>query len=406
MIPLIGDLEEPLLGVGRDRLDELCDSVDHLFHLAALYDMSAPAHRLEAANVRGTWHAVQLANSLRVGRVHHVSSIAAAGRYRGVFGEDMFEEATGLDDPYCRTKHASEKIVRAECRVPWRIYRPGVVVGHSQTGEMDKVDGPYYFFPILQRLAAALPSSVPLVGIDSGSELNLVPVDFVARALDYLAHSEGLDGHTFHLVDPEPKSTVDAINVFARAAGAPRVAAAVGGPLAPRRGNARRTIRRDAPGVAGALANSRFGIPPRLVRLVDSPRDSIAGTPELPWREAASRFRPSSPTPRCCGAIGRTSSMPTCATARRSPGGRSSGVDHRRVEGHRPRGRAQTRRGGCPRHAGRPLEGSARTHTDRIERSGGQAYVYPADLTQLEDCARSMRSSAPTARAKPPRSRS
>ena len=249
VIPVIGDLEEPLLGVGRDRLDELCDSVDHFFHLAALYDMSAPAHRLEAANVRGTWHAVQLANSLRVGRVHHVSSIAAAGRYRGVFGEDMFEEATGLDDPYFRTKHASEKIVRAECRVPWRIYRPGVVVGHSQTGEMDKVDGPYYFFPILQRLAAALPSSVPLVGIESGAELNLVPVDFVARALDYLAHSEGLDGRTFHLVDPEPKSAVDAINVFARSRGrAARRRLGWRSTRPPRRRNARGAIRRDAPG--------------------------------------------------------------------------------------------------------------------------------------------------------------
>ena len=273
-----------------------------------------PRHRLEAANVRGTWHAVQLANSLRVGRVHHVSSIAAAGRYRGVFGEDMFEEATGLDDPYFRTKHASEKIVRAECRVPWRIYRPGVVVGHSQTGEMDKVDGPYYFFPILQRLAAALPSSVPLVGIDSGAELNLVPVDFVARALDHLAHSEGLDGHTFHLVDPEPKSAVDAINVFARAAGAPRVAISLSGRPAEMLGGPFGAMPR---GIAGALANSLFGIPPRLVRLATHPRDSTVGTPELPWREAASRFRPSSPMPRCCGATGRTSSTPTCATARR-----------------------------------------------------------------------------------------
>ena len=62
VIPVIGDLEEPLLGVGHDHLDELPDSVDHSFRLAALYDMSAPAHRLAAANLRGTWHAVQLAN--------------------------------------------------------------------------------------------------------------------------------------------------------------------------------------------------------------------------------------------------------------------------------------------------------------------------------------------------------
>lgn len=202
VVPVVGELEAPLLGLERERIEELRDSIDHLFHLAALYDMSADAHRLEAANVRGTWHAVQLAQAVRAGRFHHVSSIAAAGRYPGIFREDMFAEATGLDDPYFRTKHASEKVVRAECRVPWRIYRPGIVVGHSRTGEMDKVDGPYYFFGPLQQLAAALPGRLPLVGIDGGATLNLVPVDFVARAMDHIAHQEGLDGRTFHLVEP------------------------------------------------------------------------------------------------------------------------------------------------------------------------------------------------------------
>ena len=385
VIPVIGDLEEPLLGVGRDRLDELCDSVDHLFHLAALYDLSAPAHRLEAANVRGTWHAVQLANSLRVGRVHHVSSIAAAGRYRGVFGEDMFEEATGLDDPYFRTKHASEKIVRAECRVPWRIYRPGVVVGHSQTGEMDKVDGPYYFFPLLQRLAAALPPSVPLVGIDSGAELNLVPVDFVARALDHLAHSEGLDGHTFHLVDPEPKSAVDAINVFARTAGAPRVAMSLGGRLAEVLGGPFGAMPR---GIAGVLANSLFGIPPRLVRLVDSPtrfdcrhtRAALAGSGiEVPPLESYAPLLWNYWEHELDADLRYSPALADAAGGRRVLiTGASRGI-----------GRAAALKLGA---AGARVMLVARSRDrleqirDRIERSGGQAYVYPADLTHLDEC--------------------
>ena len=142
--------------IGDEREGGDQDSRD----LAALYDMSASEHALESANVRGTWHAVQLANAVGAGRFHHVSSIAAAGRSPGVFREDMFSEATGLGDPYFRTKHASEAVVRSDCRVPWRIYRPGIVVGHSVSGEMDKVDGPYYFFPLLQRMAAALPGGV------------------------------------------------------------------------------------------------------------------------------------------------------------------------------------------------------------------------------------------------------
>ena len=72
----------------------------------------------------------------------------------------MFEEADNLDHPYFASKHEAEKIVRARMRrCPWRIYRPGLVVGDSRTGEMDKIDGPYYFFKLIQKMrenAAAL----------------------------------------------------------------------------------------------------------------------------------------------------------------------------------------------------------------------------------------------------------
>ena len=92
---------------------------------------------------------------------NHVSSIAAAGLYEGVFREDMFDEAENLDHPYFATKHESEKIVRKECKVPWTVYRPAMVVGDSQTGEMDKIDGPYYFFKLIQRMRQILPPWMP-----------------------------------------------------------------------------------------------------------------------------------------------------------------------------------------------------------------------------------------------------
>jgi NAD(P)-dependent dehydrogenase (short-subunit alcohol dehydrogenase family) len=270
VVPVVGDLEAPLLGVDRETVDELRGSIDHFFHLAALYDMSASAHRLEAANVRGTWHAVQIANVAEVGCLHHVSSIAAAGRYRGTFREDMFEEATGLEDPYFRTKHASEKVVRTDCRIPWRIYRPGIVVGHSETGEMDKVDGPYYFFRLLQRLAAALPKGLPLPGVDTGGLLNVVPVDFVAQALDHISHREGLEGRTFHLVDREPKSVIETLDLFAGIAGAPRFSVQIGASLGERLGELLSGPLGSAPlQLAGAALNSVSGIPPRVVQSVD-----------------------------------------------------------------------------------------------------------------------------------------
>ena len=151
-----------------------------------------------------------------------MSSIAAAGLYEGVFREDMFEEAEELDHPYFRTKHDSEGIVRRECKRPWRIYRPGAVVGHSKTGFIDKIDGPYYFFKTLQKLRNVLPPWMP-IDRTRRRTLNVVPVDFVADAIDHIAHKRGLDGQCFHLTDPEPDRIGEVLNIFARAGHAPQM---------------------------------------------------------------------------------------------------------------------------------------------------------------------------------------
>ena len=108
---------------------------------------------------------VELAEAVEAGRVHMVSSIAAAGLYKGTWREDMFDEAQDVDNhPYFRTKHESERVVREECTRPWRVYRPGIVVGHSETGEMDKVDGPYYFFKLIRRIRQIVPQWMPMPG--------------------------------------------------------------------------------------------------------------------------------------------------------------------------------------------------------------------------------------------------
>ena len=223
IVPVIGDISQENLGCG-DQIGELRGKIDHFFHLAAIYDMTADAESQRVANVEGTRHAVQLAEALDAKRFHMVSSIAAAGLYNGTFTEDMFAEAENVENhPYFQTKHESEAVVREEASVPWRVYRPGIVVGHSETGEMDKIDGPYYFFKLLQRLRDALPQWFPGVGIE-GRKINIVPVDFVAKAMDRIAHLDGFDGQAFHLTDPDPLSAGQLINVFAKAAHAPEAA--------------------------------------------------------------------------------------------------------------------------------------------------------------------------------------
>ena len=96
------------------------------------------------------------------------------------------------------------------------IYRPGIVVGDSQTGEMDKIDGPYYFFKLIQKMRKVLPPWMPMIGIEGG-RINIVPVDFVADAMDHIAHKKGLDGKCFHLTDPEPHRIGEVLNIFADA---------------------------------------------------------------------------------------------------------------------------------------------------------------------------------------------
>jgi NAD(P)-dependent dehydrogenase (short-subunit alcohol dehydrogenase family) len=272
LIAVHGDLAKPMLGVTPAQRKTLSGKIKHFFHLAAIYDLTADAHSQTVANIEGTRHALELADAVKAGCFHHTSSIAAAGLYPGVFREDMFAEAEDLDNPYFKTKHDSEGLVRKEYKRAFRIYRPGAVIGNSKTGEIDKIDGPYYFFRTLKKLREMLPPWMPTIGLEGG-RINLVPVDFVAAAMDHIAHKPGLDGGCFHLTDPAPRRIGEVLNIFARAGHAPEM-----------------TMRLDArmfafvpAGVKAALANlppvKRFtnvvlrdlGIPSEVMKFINYP---------------------------------------------------------------------------------------------------------------------------------------
>ncbi|MBN8487077.1 MAG: SDR family oxidoreductase [Burkholderiales bacterium] len=222
-VAVTGDLTSRKLGVAADQIKALKGQIDAVYHLAAVYDLEADAESQVRVNVEGTRNVVEFAKAVDAGHLHHVSSIAAAGLYEGVFREDMFDEAENLDHPYFRTKHESEKIVRTECKVPWTVYRPAAVVGDSRSGEMDKIDGPYYFFKLIQRMRQILPPWMPAVGLEGG-RINIVPVDFVVDALDHISHSKHvIKGKCFHLVDPVGYRVGDVLGVFAKAAHAPKM---------------------------------------------------------------------------------------------------------------------------------------------------------------------------------------
>lgn len=215
--PLVGDLTGTDLGLSDTDVAELGD-VSHVVHCAAIYDMTVGESEQRAANVDGTRAVISLARRLDA-TLHHVSSIAVAGNHRGTFTEDDFDVAQDLPTPYHQTKFEAELLVRSTPGLRYRVYRPAVVVGDSQTGEMDKIDGPYYFFGVLARLAA-LPRFTPMMLPDSG-RTNVVPVDFVVDAMVALMHVEGKDGETFHLTAPKTVGLRDIYRGVAAEAGLP-----------------------------------------------------------------------------------------------------------------------------------------------------------------------------------------
>lgn len=379
---VVGDISQPRLGISERDLTTLRGRVDNIVHLAALYDVTADDEESTAANVDGTRHVIELAEDIEAGCLHHVSSVAVAGDYPGTFSEDMFDAGQRLVTPYHRTKFESERLVREQDTVPWRVYRPAIVVGHSQTGEMDKVDGPYYFFPALSRLAA-LPS-VPVVAPDIG-DTNIVPVDYVADCLAYLVARPGLDGRTFHLVNPSPQSAKSVYNAFARAAGAPTVDFELGTGLSKPLVELAKlseylpgfTLARDA-------ILDRLGIPPVVLSALTfqsrfesaETREELPGfqVPELDsyadvlwryWREHLDPFRA-----RRSGRHGKLDGRRIVIT------GASSGI-----------GRATALKvaaaGGIPLLVARRAAELDELHTE-IVAAGGQAYTYPCDLTDAE----------------------
>ena len=258
--PLVGELTEPGLGLTDDAVAEL-GTVDHVVHCAAIYDITVAEPEQRAANVEGTQAVIELARRLDA-TLHHVSSIAVAGDFHGEYTEDDFDIGQQLPTPYHQTKFEAELLVRSASGLRYRIYRPAVVVGDSRTGEMDKIDGPYYFFGMLSKLAV-LPRLTPMMLPDTG-RTNIVPVDYVADAIVELLHADGRDGQTFHLTSPKTIGLRGIYRGVAPAAGLP-----------PLRGSLPRSVAapvlkvRGRPKVWRNMVATQLGIPGEVLDVVD-----------------------------------------------------------------------------------------------------------------------------------------
>ena len=266
LIPVTGDVSRIRLGVSQHFQGQLKHKLDHFFHLATEFDFAADGEAQARRNVDGVRRALGLAETLHAGCFHLLSSVAAVGRFVGLSDEQTFAEAPTLNNPYYVSYYYAERLVRAST-LPWRIYRPGVVVGDSLDGATNGINGLYYFFEAIRSLGEALPPWLRGATPEGGS-LNLVPVDYVGQALDHLAHLQQGDGECFLLTHPQGISAGQLLRLLVVLAGGPTLS--VWSQRLPYG-----LLSGLRPGAAGYALSERFlapfGVPVEALELATSP---------------------------------------------------------------------------------------------------------------------------------------
>jgi thioester reductase-like protein len=211
-----GDITVPDLGLDPAHADALA-AVDEIWHLAAVYDLAVEEGLARRVNVEGTRNVLDFcATRPALQRLHHVSTCYVSGRYEGEFTEEHLDEGQTFLNHYEATKFDAEALVREAMAggLPATVYRPGIVVGDSTTGETQKYDGPYFLAAFLRRqLGVAV---VPAVGDVDRVRVSLVPRDFVIDAMDVLSGLERSLGRTYALTDPAPPTVRELVDTFAR----------------------------------------------------------------------------------------------------------------------------------------------------------------------------------------------
>jgi thioester reductase-like protein len=202
IFPVAGDLSQPLLGLGAERFEELADEIDVVYHNGASVNWVYPYDALKPTNVLGTQEVLRLASRHGTKPVHFVSTLGVfplVGRSdAGVVREDDdLDHAGSLYNGYTQTKWVAEKLVEiARARgLPVSVYRPSLIAGDSRTGAWNKDD----FTCKMIKSWVGL-GNVP----DVNTELNMVPVDYVSRAIIRLSLQEGSLGKRFHLANSHP----------------------------------------------------------------------------------------------------------------------------------------------------------------------------------------------------------
>jgi thioester reductase-like protein len=216
---LQGDVAAMDLGLSGAEFVALSREVDVIHHCASATYLGVDRDVAERLNVEGVREVLELAReATHLERLVHWSSALVSGARRGVVLEEELEKK-GFRNVVEETRYRGERLVRAAMdKVPATILRPAILVGDSQTGEIDRFEGPYLL--VMLMLNAPVDLRVPLPG-RGDVPLNLVPIDYVVDAGWEIARDPRAIGRTFHLVDPEPATAREVFERIARSAGRP-----------------------------------------------------------------------------------------------------------------------------------------------------------------------------------------
>jgi amino acid adenylation domain-containing protein/thioester reductase-like protein len=210
IVPVPGDLAEPLFGLDEGDFDALAREVDLIIHSGAAVNLVYPYSGLKAPNVGGTREVLRLACRDGARPVHYVSTNGIFPPDTGFCEEevDVDDLAGDRDDGYGQSKWVAEKLVREAGKrgLPVSVYRPGNVSGHSETGASNPRD----------LLGAVIVESLRLgcaPEIDDW-RMEMTPVDFVAAAMVHIASDPDAYGGTYHLANPEPPLADDVFDLL------------------------------------------------------------------------------------------------------------------------------------------------------------------------------------------------
>jgi long-chain acyl-CoA synthetase len=288
---LCGDVAQPRLGLDADRYAALARALTHIIHTAADLRVNAPIEELRRTNLHGTEHVLELARVAHRDRGHglarlsHVSTAYVSGGRSGPVPEDALTAEYGFSCAYEFSKYEGERRVQAaRDELPLSVFRPGMIVGDSRTGEIKTFNTLY--FPLRLYLAGRL----PLMPAGRDQPVNLVPVDYVAEAIVRLTLEPEAAGLTFHLTAPHvslPRAgeLVELVRGWAREQLGLRLRRPVFIPLPLPRG--RYDPQGRPPREAGALA-SLLALLPYFNERVEFRRenvDRLLGPYPLDWRE-------------------------------------------------------------------------------------------------------------------------